>query len=335
VDFWDLTKLLFRRWYLALPMLVFTGALIAVTLDKVRPDYIATAHVQLVGPVVKPSAPGEPSIDQRNPWIGLGVYTLGNAAMVTIQDEAVVQALEDSGRSTSYTVSLSPTSPLVTIEVIGGTKAQAAQTADELIRRYNDSVAALQRAYGVAPADSITTRRLDIGDNLKESDGKVKRALVAVAGAGMLLTIAWTVGVDAVLRRRARRGAGLDATDLSTGALLAASPRTPLTRPDQPPRPKSPMPTRFTFNESAAALTAAGERTRPVQPSANGNLGSGLSLEYQDAPPQASNAIERFDVTEESIAITVIPPESATVVLPLSHHQSRRNQVDGEGQSSR
>jgi hypothetical protein len=331
VDFWDLTKLLFRRWYLTLPMLIFTAVLVMLTMDRVRPDYIATAHVQLVPPVVKPVLPGEASIDQRNPWIGLGVYTLGNAAMVTIQDEAVIQALEDSGRSTSYTLTLSQTSPLVTLEVIGSTQTQAAQTADELVRRYNDSVIALQRAYGVAPADSITTRRLDLGDNLKTSDGKVKRALVAVAGAGLLLTVAFTIGMDALLRRRARRGAGLDATDLSTEALLAAGPRPPMTRGDQP-KSRPGMPSRFTLNDPMPALIAGGERSRPPQLGSNGGIGSALSIEYQAQPPVPAVPADR-DVTEESVAITVIPPEG-TVVLPLTH-QSRRHPVDGEGQSRR
>jgi hypothetical protein len=326
VDFWDLTKLLFRRWYLTLPMLIFTAVLVVLTMGRVRPDYIATAHVQLVPPVVKPNLPGEASIDQRNPWIGMGVYTLGNAAMVTIQDEAVIHALEDSGQSTSYTLDLSQTSPLVTMQIVGDTQAQAAQTADELVRRYGESVTALQRAYGVAPADSITTRRLDLGDNLKTSDGKVKRALVAVGGAGLLLTVAWTIGVDALLRRRAKRGAGLDATDLSTEALLAANPRTPLIRTDAP-KTKPPAPTRFTFNDPLPALTAAGDRARPNPLGSNGSLSSGLAIEYQAQPATPAATVDR-DVTEESVAITVIPPE-ATIVLPLTH-QSRRQQGDGE-----
>jgi len=139
----------------------------------------------------------------------------------------------------------------------------------------------------------------------------------------VLLTVAWTIGVDALLRRRAKRGTGLDATDLSTEALLAANPRTPLTRTDIP-RTKPPVPTRFTFNDAVPALTAAGERARPNPLGSNGSLSSGLAIEYQAQPPVPADR----DVTEESVAITVIPPE-ATIVLPLTH-QSRRQQGDGE-----
>ncbi len=81
-------------------------------------------------------------------------------------------------------------SPLVTFEITGSTQAQALGTTDQLVRRFEQSVIDLQGVYRVAPADLITPRRLDLGTNLEESDARVKRALVGVAGAGLLLTVA-------------------------------------------------------------------------------------------------------------------------------------------------
>jgi capsular polysaccharide biosynthesis protein len=205
VDFWDITKLLVRRWRIVLPMLVLAGALAAIAVSQVKPDYVATAHVQLVPPVIGQTKPGQATADQRNPWIGLGLQTIGNAAVVTVTDLSVARELEASGLSDSYTVTMAQTSPLITFEIVGNSPEQARRTADRLIERFSGSVASLQSSYGVSAADSITSRRLDQGASVEKSTSKVKRALVAVAGAGLLATVAGTVGFDAWLRRPPRQ----------------------------------------------------------------------------------------------------------------------------------
>jgi hypothetical protein len=62
----------------------------------------------------------------------------------------------------------------------------------------------------VQPSSLIMTRRLDTGQNLEETGGKVKRAFIAVVGAGVLLSVGVTVAFDAIARRRDRRRLGED-----------------------------------------------------------------------------------------------------------------------------
>jgi capsular polysaccharide biosynthesis protein len=205
VDFWDLTKLLARRWWIMLPMLALSAGLSVLTVLQVKPDYVVTGYVQLVPPVLEQTKPGQATPDQRNPWLGLGLQTIGNAAIVTVQDASVVQELTAAGLSDSFTLSMGQSTPLITIEVVGKNAQQAQDTAEQLVLRFTQSVAKLQSDYGVSKSDSITARRLDLGTNVKVSNSKVKRAAVAVAGAGLLMTAGVTVGVDALLRRRRRR----------------------------------------------------------------------------------------------------------------------------------
>jgi hypothetical protein len=205
VDFWDITKLLVRRWMVAVPLLLIAATFAALTVTRVKPDYIATAYVQLVPPVLGEPQPGQATADQSNPWLGLGVQTLGNAAIVTVTDPGVTEQLHAAGYSDSYTLTMADSSPLITFEVVGHSPAQATQTTEQLISRFNRSVAALQTTYGVPQPDAIVTHRLDGGTSVKQSDGKVKRALIAAAGAGLLVIIAATVGIDAWLRRRQLR----------------------------------------------------------------------------------------------------------------------------------
>lgn len=205
MDFWDLTKLLVRRWYIALPTLVASLAVAVGTIGQVTPDYIATAYVQLVPPVVPPTPIGQLTPGQPNPWLGLGPHAIGNAANVIIKDQTVIDELKDHGYSGTYAVEMDQTSPLVKIEVMGDSERQSRETAERLVARHIASVAALQTQYGVPVADLVTARRLDGGTNVKVSDSKVKRAWAAGAGASVLLTVALTIAMDAWLRQRARR----------------------------------------------------------------------------------------------------------------------------------
>lgn len=215
MDFWDLTKLLVRRWMIVLPMLVLSAGLAALTIVQVKPDYVATAYVQLVPPVLGETKPGQATAEQRNPWIGLGLQTIGNAAIVTVTERSVEEQMKALGYSDSYTLALGSSDsstatwgspiPMVRFEIVGTSEAQARATANELVERFSQSVGDLQSTYQVARKDAITARRLDLGTNVEASTSKVKRAFAAVLAAGLLLSAACTVGIDAWLRQRQRR----------------------------------------------------------------------------------------------------------------------------------
>ena len=106
MDFWDLTRLLLRRWYFAVPALALTAIASVWTMVGVPPNYVATAYVQIAPPISQPTAPGTQSLDQRNPWIALGMYNLANAAILTVQQQGVVESLKANGYSESFTATL-------------------------------------------------------------------------------------------------------------------------------------------------------------------------------------------------------------------------------------
>ncbi|WP_341720439.1 hypothetical protein QQG74_12420 [Micromonospora sp. FIMYZ51] len=207
MDFWDLTKLLIRRWYIAGPLLLLTVAATALAAVKIEPNYVATSYVQLVPPSVTPKEDDRRTPRPRNPWLDLGLASLGKAAILTVQDQKVVEALKEAGYTDSFTLTLDQALPIVSFEVIAPTRDQATATTQELVRRFGESVTALQADYGAAAEQTITTLRLTVGENVTESTSKVKRALVAIAGLGVLLTTALTVLLDAMIRRRRGRHA--------------------------------------------------------------------------------------------------------------------------------
>jgi hypothetical protein len=203
VDFWDLTKLVFRRWYVAVPLLVLTCLAAAYTAYTVKPDYKATAYVQLIPP---PEASITTNIKSlRNPWLDLGLGALNTAATYATVDRRFLNQLTTEGMSDNVVITNGYPAPIATIEVIGSSKDIAMGSTDEVVRRFSDVVKSLQDDYAVQTQGRILTRRLDTGNNLEETGGKVKRALVAVGGAGALMAAGLTVAFDAVMRRRSRR----------------------------------------------------------------------------------------------------------------------------------
>jgi capsular polysaccharide biosynthesis protein len=318
VDFWDLTKLLARRWMVAVPMLILSVALTWLTFTHVKPNYVATAYVQLVPPVLGATNPGQATPEQRNPWLGLGLQTIGNAANVTVLDHTFIQQLDAAGFSDTFTSTMDPSTPLITIEVVGHTKQQARETADLIVKRFTEGVVTLQSALGVSPADSINARRLDLGTNVEKSDSKVKRALVAVAGVGLLMTAAVTVGVDAWLRRRRVRAE-------------AAKPEVP-TKPSTPkqafdarrPRPDMAgirMTTNPTHRSNEDGATMPIPTTKgPVVVTTGGTNGGPptVTLEYQAAdgpPPVKQPGVNGTD--PDPAPAPAMESADATLVLPL------------------
>ncbi|WP_250034295.1 hypothetical protein [Paractinoplanes maris] len=209
MDFWDLTKVLLRRWYLTVPFLLLTAFAAYWTGSTIKPDYVATSYVQ----VVPPTAPEVPLTDPAkrkdlgpvNPWLSLGFKSLGQAAVLTVSDTAVLKQLEAQGLSDTVVITIDDQSPVITVEAVGTTKEQAGATTEEVVKRLGGAVQELQAEYGAKKTSYATTRRLDQGVNIEEKNSKVKRALVAVLGAGVLFSTAVTIGVDALLRRRTRR----------------------------------------------------------------------------------------------------------------------------------
>jgi hypothetical protein len=248
VDLWDLTKLLLRRWYFAVPMLLVSVVMVIGAATTVNPDYSAKGYLQMIPPPgsrepENPNARPRP----RNPWLDLGYEALGTAALLKVTDKAGLERLVKAGLSDDVTVVMSEDSPLFEIEAIGSSPEQATATVQEIIKRLNENVAESQRVWGVYPEDTITTYTVDDGRNVEVVTTKMKRILIVAAGLGVLLTAATTIGLDALLRRRGRRTDFPD-SDLDTPP-GGPPPRMPdlmtaTTRPDPAPPTGPPSPRR-------------------------------------------------------------------------------------------
>jgi len=317
VDFWDLTKVLLKRWYFALPLLLVSMGGVLATSETVKPDYSAAGHVQLIPGAHPPEDPKVPRV--HNPWDELGFGALGTAVIIKVEDAQVAKDLVAAGLTDSFTVTIEYGTSFFSIEAVGSTAQQATGTVQRLMKIIEAAVIAEQARFNVSAQDMITTLPLDKGDKVTVVSSKVKRVLLVAAGVGFLLTAGITIGLDALLRRRARRRAGGEAAEF--GGPMPV-------RPVVPP----PMPTRFnqappepgflSIPTSPAGGTGAGTsgQTRPRPAPAPTSLPA-VSGGYQPVNVEYRSQLSDDPVPEEPATATDTAevPADATIVLPLSH----------------
>ncbi len=213
VDFWDMTKVLFRRWYFALPVMVLLGIIGFAATRSVAPDYTAVGHVTLIPPAGSTDSEGN-AVPIRNPWYDLGYEALSNAAMLDVTSKAAIEQLVDEGLSDSIAIEIQMYT-VFDIEVVASSPEQATATVRRVMQMIEDAVAARQQAMGVTPTDVVGTLALDDGSNVETKTSKITRVAVVAMGVVVLLTVGSTLGFDAFLRRRAaRRRPGLSDPDL-------------------------------------------------------------------------------------------------------------------------
>lgn len=294
MDLWDVAKLMVRRWFVAVPILVLTlvATLLAATL--VEPDYTATTNVSLLPPVAQNTSGNGQKV---NPWTtdSLSVVTLAHLNSKRLHDE-----LGRTGFSSVWEANTDIRSAsLIIIKVTAPTEEEAQATATELQRRVTSYVAEQQASYPLSEEQKITTIPVGLAD-LEVATGKVKRTLIVVVGIGVILSIALTVSTDALLRWRAsRKGRAADGTDPAASGSTPAAGRT---APGQP---------------GASRVWTAGTATAAPSGSAQQPLlgAAGVKYELTVATDPANGGRPAL----VAIPVEPQPADDATVVLPLSN----------------
>ena len=224
MDFADVAKLLWRRWYLTAPLLLLTVIAMVWMALVVKPDYKAIGNVTLIPPTVATQAEIGKT-QEVNPW---EPSALAEATLIRLQSKALADSLAAEGYRGEWTVTtLDTNAPIISIEVVSPTEEQARVALGALITVVREEVSTKQEAYKLQDGEKITTLPLENSDSVEKVTTKLKRALVVVFGVGLILTIGVAVSVDAVLRRRARRQVESAAIPAPVPVIIPARPVMP------------------------------------------------------------------------------------------------------------
>ncbi|MFC7545816.1 hypothetical protein [Plantactinospora sp. GCM10030261] len=206
MDLIDLLKLMARRWWVTVPVLIATVAGGIVVGQHVRPEYKTSASVVLVPPTTEVAAPA-PGASPRpgNPWLRVGTVEMAQAIQIVASSGRARAAVVAAGGEARYEVTVLTRSSILTIDVTGTGPDRARASAAAVTRLIGDEVANRQAAYQPRPGEQITTDVLDPGLDVRQSRSNVLRAQIVLLALGLLVATTVAVVADAIIRRMARR----------------------------------------------------------------------------------------------------------------------------------
>jgi hypothetical protein len=202
MDLWDVAKVMWRRRWVALPLLLLSMVAAVFALMTVPPDYQVTGQVAITPPAAADDPVGGP-VRPKNPYT---VVSLGQLTSLYLNRPEAKRQLAAEGLSPNYEMSMETFNlALVEIKVTAKSVPQATQTLARLIELLRDEFRHRQDAFNLAPEKKINPEVLNAGEEIVVVRTVGKRTLIVIVGVGILVTVAVSLWVDALVRRRQSR----------------------------------------------------------------------------------------------------------------------------------
>ena len=198
--FMDAVRLLMRRWYVAVAGLVLIVGGAAYTMSAVPTQYQASGEMLFLLP---PDSTGAKT--PSNPYINLlpGLTTTASLIATEAMTKDAATQLANQGFKSEYSVALVPsTGPLLTISTQDTDPKKAVAMRDAVMAWLKNRLNERQQAVEVPTSQSIYTEDTNVGKGAEVVPGNKIRALAAVGGAGMILTLLFAFVLDKLLSRR-------------------------------------------------------------------------------------------------------------------------------------
>jgi capsular polysaccharide biosynthesis protein len=203
MEFWTSVKVIMRRWYVVVPCLIATVAIGLYLVHQAKPSYKASGSVLLStnGQAARPATTPS-TVAGVNPYANMDQSQLAFLVSQTAGGSAFADEMVASGASSTYSVVAIEGEPAMTVSATAATPAQATSSYHKLVSLLDSELQRRQLAVG-APANALVGVRDWTTPNkaLPQNAAKVK-ALIMVVTVGLLLTLALTFLVDALLTNR-------------------------------------------------------------------------------------------------------------------------------------
>lgn len=201
MDFWEVLKVVVRRWIVVVPVLVLTAIGVLTVPPTIQPTYTATGTTVVVAPVE-----GEPAM---NPYLVLGATVMAQSITMTADAPTTKSMVADTGNSPDYTVSLqNQRQPIVVVTAEAPQPDVAVATVEQVLELIDDQLESMQAQAGAVREMMYTTRPLSTEIYSTPVYDGAQRVRFVLLGVGILLAVGLAVMLEgiAVLRRRRRIG---------------------------------------------------------------------------------------------------------------------------------
>lgn len=253
-------KVVLRRWYLFVPILAITAALVALGSSSIPNTYRASADFVLLPATTTP----DPDEAPLNPLLATGNYDDLLAVLVAVLDHGSTRAvLESEGASPNWAIERAFDGPVLTVRAEAGTEQKALTTVQLVLDATEEQLATLQAETDVEQSAAVAMRVLVQDDEASALYGSKMRLLAALGALGVGIGLGVVFTVDGVSRRRhAAREVAWAATEVP--AVLEVHAPAPV--------------------EAAAAPAGTFAAPAPLPPAAAARPRNGESVRAADAP---------------------------------------------------
>ena len=181
MDFWDVAKVLVRRWFVSVPLLILTVAACGLVAVNTTPDYVATVHVAFVpGSSTRPSTTNGPNV--FNPW---EPEALAEAVVIPLKTKELADSMRASGYKGEWTAENGiGTLAVVVITVTSSTPADSVRTAQHLVDLVFEDVKQRQTPLRLTPGETIKANQIEPAPTVEKKSMKIIRSAVVIGAVG-------------------------------------------------------------------------------------------------------------------------------------------------------
>ena len=206
MDLRTLFRVLFRRWYVVLPILTLTAVAAQQLTKSIEPEYAASGSVILLSPAVR-TIPGEEELELRNPYADLSesLRTTAIALQRVLLDISTLRTLSERGFEAEYEISVDPDAPILLLSATADEPADATASLNAMADQVAEELETLQVSAGAPLERRITAENLTIASDASERNTDFYRALASIVGLGLATAIVVALAVESWMSSPARR----------------------------------------------------------------------------------------------------------------------------------
>ena len=192
-------RVLVRRWYVIVPMLLMTALGGWLVTSMMEPEYESTASLVLLGPNMGKEGAVNPYLD-----FGGSHETTAFVLASNLSSETVVERLYEAGATGTYLVTASG-GPIIGVQATGRDEAEAMRTGQVVVTAVTDELRVLQERAGGPPESFLRAETVLYPDTASFRVGSKIRVLVAIGVLGIAASLSVTFAFESISRARQQR----------------------------------------------------------------------------------------------------------------------------------
>ena len=206
MDLWSTIRVLAKRWYLTIPVLVLSFAAAFMFYKSKPADYVADSSMLILAPTTRLTPTGTGT---ANPYLQIGgtQTAMTQVLSTSLNSKSFVKKLHADGLVGAYNVApVAGDAPIIKVEATAPSSTDAVNAAKKVVSVAEQRLLALQVAAG-SPDDQLMTLSVieSVGDATADYGSAIK-ATGALLVVLLSLSLASVYGVEALARsRRSRR----------------------------------------------------------------------------------------------------------------------------------